>query len=119
MITNRHLFVRNAALVAALTLLTIRTTYAQNSNRSTSDVNQSDSGFPLKPYCVLAWDEKFAGGFKPGNSPEANQKALDALWEYLDSSKEEFRYVSFLPGVHQLKGSFSPSGRGVLPNKRS
>jgi len=68
---------------------------------------------------VQAWDERFGGtGFRPGNSPEQNRNALAALWAHLDGVPDPVRFVSFLPGVHALRGSFSPSGNGPQANRR-
>lgn len=70
-------------------------------------------------YYTQAWDSRFAGtGFRPENTPEQNRLALDALWNYLDESTERVRAVDFLPGDHNLLGSFSPSGRNITANRR-
>lgn len=56
--------------------------------------------------------------FALGSTPEKNRQALAALWRHLDSVPDPVRFVSFLPGVHALNGSFSPSGCEPTANHR-
>lgn len=77
------------------------------------------AGVESSPGAVQAWDKRFAGtGFHPGNTAERNREALAALWKYTDSLEDEGRFVAFLPGVHELQGSFSPSGTEPKANRR-